>query len=126
MIMTTGSAPKLNFNELMQLFKSKDWTEMQEIEFEEKLENYGPLFLDETCQVNKINFTSYPRSGNSLTRKYLEDITGIITGSNMDNRYPRNLALTLCGFKGETVWNDSVWVYKSHIPYVKASFTSQC
>lgn len=125
MIIRSGTAPKLNYDELMKLFKSKDWTQEQEIEFDEKLEKYGPLFLDETSEVNKINFTSYLRSGNSLTRKYLEDITGIITGSNMDNRYSRNFALTLCGFRGEVVWDDSVWLYKSHIPNVQANFTRQ-
>jgi len=30
----------------------------------------------------KVILTSYPRSGNTLLRKYLEDITGIITGSD--------------------------------------------
>lgn len=30
----------------------------------------------------KVILTSYPRSGNTLLRKYLEDITGVITGSD--------------------------------------------
>jgi hypothetical protein len=125
MIISSDSAPKLNYDKLMTLFKSKEWTKEDEQEFEETLNKYGAVYLDGTSLVNKINFTSYLRSGNSLTRKYLEDITGIITGSNMDNRYSRNFALTLCGFKGEVVWDDSVWLYKSHIPNVQGNFTRQ-
>ena len=60
-----------------------------------------------------------------MTRKYLEDITGIVTGSNMDNRFSRNFALTHCGFKGEVHYGDSVWVFKSHVPNVQANFTRQ-
>jgi len=75
--------------------------------------------------VNKISFSSYLRSGNSLTRKYLEDITGIVTGSNMDNRFTRNFALTFCGFKGEVHYDDSVWIYKSHVPSVQGDFKNQ-
>lgn len=124
-IRPTAELPKLNYDKLTTLFKSKTWTEEEEKEFEELSSKYGCLFLDETAQVNKINFTSYLRSGNSLARKYFEDITCIITGSNMDNRFSRNFALTLCGFKGEVIWDDSVWIYKSHVPNVQGNFTRQ-
>lgn len=106
----------------MELFKSKTWTEEDEAIFEEVSKKHGCLFLDETCPVNKVAFTSYVRSGNTLTRKYFEDITCIITGSNMDNRFSRNFALTLCGFKGEVKYDDSVWVFKSHVPSVQGNF----
>mmetsp|Transcript_10067 Transcript_10067/g.16974 ORF Transcript_10067/g.16974 Transcript_10067/m.16974 type:complete len:130 (-) Transcript_10067:1029-1418(-) len=32
--------------------------------------------------VNAISYTSYPRSGNTFLRKYLENITGVATGSD--------------------------------------------
>lgn len=103
---------------MIQLFTSKEWKEEEEKEFESNILKYGSMFLDETSKVNKVAFASYVRSGNSLTRKYFEDITGIVTGSNQDNRYVRNFALTLCGFKGEVKYNDSIWVFKTHVPQV--------
>jgi len=76
------------------------------------------MFLDKSESIGNIVLASYVRSGNSMTRKYLEDITGIATGSNSDNRISRSFALTVCGFKGENHWGDNVWVYKSHMPTV--------
>ncbi len=77
------------------------------------------MFLDKSESIGNIVLASYVRSGNSMTRKYLEDITGIATGSNSDNRISRSFALTVCGFKGENHWGDNVWVYKSHMPTVQ-------
>lgn len=121
--MKSTSAPTFNYDQLMTLFKSKTWAEEDEKMLEDAISKYGSLFLDETCPVNKVSFSSYVRSGNSLTRKYLEDITGIITGSYTDSRYVRNFSLALCGFKGEAVWDDSVWIYKSHMPNVLENFS---
>ncbi len=82
------------------------------------MKSHGSVFLDGSEPISKIGFTAYLRSGNSMTRKYFEDITGIVTGSNMDNRFTRNFALSLCGFKGEVHIDDSVWIWKSHVPNV--------
>ena len=59
---------------------------------------------------------SYPRSGNTLMRSLLEAKTGRVTGS--DSRPNRKLAAELlrCGFTGEGVCDNSVWVVKSHYP----------
>lgn len=40
-----------------------------------------PKYLSKNF-LEKVVLTSYPRSGNTLLRKYLEDITGVITGSD--------------------------------------------
>jgi hypothetical protein len=44
------------------------------------------LFLDGKSHPDKdtIVMTSYPRSGNTLLRAYIEKTTGIITGSDCD------------------------------------------
>jgi len=39
-------------------------------------------FLTGTQRSLSITYTSYPRSGNTFLRKYLENITGIATGSD--------------------------------------------
>ena len=40
--------------------------------------------------IEKILLTSYPRSGNTLIRTYLEKITRILTGSDCDIKRPLN------------------------------------
>ena len=57
------------------------------------------------------------RAGNSITRKYFETITGVITGSSMDNKYMRNFTLFFSGFKGENYLDDNIWMYKTHVPF---------
>ena len=46
-------------------------------------------FLDKSVPLNgaaanRINFTSFPRSGNSFLRHYVEQISGVTTGSTMN------------------------------------------
>jgi hypothetical protein len=38
-------------------------------------------------------YATYPRSGNSLMRKYFENCTGIATGSDMVLKHGPNVAL---------------------------------
>lgn len=40
-----------------------------------------------------ISYTSYPRSGNTFLRKYLENITGIATGSDQFMKFTMNVCL---------------------------------
>ena len=41
-------------------------------------------FLDSTSiEGKRVGFTSYPRSGNSFLRRYLEQVSGTTTGSIM-------------------------------------------
>ena len=64
----------------------------------------------------KVLVVSYPRSGNSLMRSILETDTGIITGSDSRTNRTLSAALLRCGFAGEGVVDDSVWIVKSHYP----------
>ena len=64
----------------------------------------------------KVLLTSYPRSGNTLMRRYLETLTRTFTGSDCDLRRPLNKQLFEMGLKGEGVLNDSVWIVKTHYP----------
>jgi hypothetical protein len=60
--------------------------------------------------------TSYPRSGNTLIRSYLEKITKIYSGSDCDLRRKLNKVLLDLGMVGEGKLDDSVWIVKSHFP----------
>lgn len=75
---------------------------------------------------NRIHLASFPRSGNSFLRKLLEQITGVITGSDFHIKNVLNLQHT--GMLGEhTFGDDSIWITKSHSPYMRqghASFTA--
>jgi len=44
------------------------------------------VFLDGTVPLvgEKVAFQSFVRSGNTFLRKYLEQVTGVFTGSDMD------------------------------------------
>ena len=58
----------------------------------------------------RVVLASYPRSGNSMLRKILEDITGIHTGTDLASNNLRNY-----GFQEETVDSTrNTWIVKSH------------
>lgn len=67
-------------------------------------------------QHKQVALVSYPRSGNSFLRKLLESSTGIITGSDSRTNRPLCSSLLQCGFRGEGVVDNSVWVVKTHFP----------
>jgi len=50
-------------------------------------------------------------------RKYLENITGTATGSDMVMKFTLNVALQYCGFKGEGIVDPCIWINKSHYPF---------
>ena len=60
--------------------------------------------------------TSYPRSGNTLIRSYLEKITSFYTGSDCDISRKLNKELLEMGMEGEGRVDDSVWIIKTHFP----------
>lgn len=64
-----------------------------------------------------VSYTSYPRSGNTFLRKYLENITGIATGSDQLMKFTLNVTLQYSGFKGEGIVKDKCWINKTHFPY---------
>ena len=73
-------------------------------------------FLSQGLNHEKVVLVSYPRSGNSFLRRLLETRFGIVTGS--DSRPNRTLSESLlrCGFRGEGICDDSVWIVKTHYP----------
>jgi len=73
-------------------------------------------FLDgQDISGDRIVYATYPRCGSTFLRKYLQEIAGIATGSDMP------VDLTLCiqmnSMKGEQIVDDSVWITKSHDPF---------
>lgn len=70
---------------------------------------------------NRVALCSFPRAGNSLTRSYLERITGIATGSESKS----DLTLQLVGLIGEShSADDSVWITKTHYPLAAPFFVN--
>ena len=75
-------------------------------------------FLDgEPNKSHKIAFCSFPRSGNTFMRRYIEMLTGIATGG--DNSLLLATDLQMIGMIGEGIVNDTCWVIKTHSPWMK-------
>ena len=64
----------------------------------------------------RIVLASYPRSGNSMLRKLLEEITGIHTGSDTRPKRAMSEMLRGYGLQGESDVTKKTWVVKSHFP----------
>ena len=75
--------PVVNFRELREILLSKDLMRQRDIEW---ISSEPARFLDNTVDMtgNKVALTSYPRSGNTLVKKFLEKITGVTTGSEIN------------------------------------------
>ena len=71
---------------------------------------------DDVNIQDKVILVSYPRSGNTLLRAYLEKIMGVTTGSDCDITKKLNKELMLRGLEGEGLVDNRVWVVKSHYP----------
>ena len=67
-------------------------------------------------EQQSVVYATYPRSGNSLMRKHFENVSGIATGSDMPMHHHANVALQVCGFKGEGIYDDRCWIKKTHYP----------
>lgn len=70
---------------------------------------------------------SYPRSGNTLLRAYLEKVTGLVSGSDCDITKKLNQALMHMGLAGEGLVDKRVWTIKTHYPerYGKTKFGAE-
>ena len=82
---------------------------------------------DKTDDLDTVVMTSYPRSGNTLLRAYLEKVMGLITGSDCDITKKLNLALMDLGLAGEGLVDKRVWIVKTHYPerYGKTKFGAE-
>lgn len=74
-------------------------------------------FLDKTFDMtgNRIAFSSYPRSGNTFLRTFIEQCTGLYTGCDISLSII--LTMQMSGMPGEQHYgDDSVWITKTHYP----------
>ena len=104
---------KINLNELVALFKSKDEALWQEHAWQ--FDGYTRFLDGQKINGNKVAFQSFPRSGNSFMRKYFELLTGLATGA--DNCLHTEVCMQLMGFRGEYIVDDSAWICKTHAPW---------
>lgn len=112
-VRASSTCTTVNFKQLKDMLASKDEKEYQKMQW---IFDGQDRFLDGSPKPgNKVAFCSFPRSGNSFLRKYLEKLTGITTGSDNDIR--ANICLMMAGLKGEYIVDDTVWIVKSHHPW---------
>ena len=108
---------KINLDELFEFFRSKDLSRYEA----EKDKFFGATSRYTTgnaVEQMRLLFATYPRSGNSMMRKYFENITGTVTGTDNDVNHPPIIALQYSGFKGEGIKDNSIWITKTHFPLV--------
>ena len=53
-------------------------------------------------------------------RKYCELVTGISTGTDQPMAF--NIMLQASGLRGESINDDTVWIVKTHYPWVMQNF----
>jgi len=102
----------INFNQLKDLLLSKDLSRLSELDW---ISQQNLRFLDGSVDMkgNVVALMSYPRSGNTFLRQFLERCTGIWTGSDMNLKHI--LPNQVMGMAGEQVVGDNtVWVTKTH------------
>ena len=113
-VVARPTTPVINLIQLTELLKSSDEELWQRAKW---MFDRQFRFLDgQPNPSNKIAFCSFPRSGNTFLRKYIELLTGITTGA--DNTLHINICLQMQGMKGEDIVDDTCWVVKSHSPWV--------
>jgi len=87
-----------------------------------------PKFLNlhenEAYDQDTTIMVSFPRSGNTLLRAYLEKIMGLTSGSDCDITKKLNKDLMLMGLAGEGLVDKRVMIVKTHYPerYGKTKF----
>lgn len=111
---TSTTAKTLNYRQVMDMLKSKDEGLFHEMKW---IFDGEFRFLDgESLDDNRVGFTSFPRSGNSFLRRTLEQISGITTGGTMHLHTATSLQIQ--GLKGEAVYDNRVWISKTHHPLI--------
>ena len=65
---------------------------------------------------DNVMMASYPRSGNTMLRSFLDRVLGVPTGSEADNTKGLMHKLEEYGLTGEGVYDKFVWVVKTHWP----------
>ena len=78
--MPKSDTPTVNLKQLKEILLSKDLSRDRELDW---IANGEIRFLDgEDIGGDKVSFQSFPRSGNTMLRKFLEVVTGVHTGSD--------------------------------------------
>ena len=106
--------PTVKFSWLKDLLLSKDLARNSELEWASK----ELRFLDglDDLTGNRISFVSFPRTGNTMTRGYLETLTGIHTGSSMDLILTSSFQISGMGGEDHVCDDKDVWITKTHWP----------
>ena len=110
--------PVVNFRRIKDILLSQDLSREAELDSVVR-------FLDgENMQGNQVAFQSWPRSGNSMLRCYIEHVSGIITGA--DREIGMDMPLQILGLVGAetTVDSNLVWINKTHYPIQPFHFGS--
>ena len=83
--------------------------------------------MESGTDQDSVVISSYPRSGNTLLRAYIEKITGIVSGSDCDITKKLNQALMHMGLAGEGLVDKRVLCIKTHFPerYGKTRFGAE-
>jgi hypothetical protein len=108
---SVAGAKTINFKSLMNVLKSKDESLFKDNSW---IFDGDFKFCDGEALPSKIAFNTYPRSGNSFLRKYLEQMTGISTGATVSLH--TSTSLQIQGLKGEHIVDDRAWIIKAHHP----------
>lgn len=77
--------PTVKLSQLQELLLSRDLERSSELNWTKK----ELRFLDaaEDLSGDRVAFISHPRTGNTMTRKYVESVTGIYSGSDNELYY---------------------------------------
>lgn len=110
----TGPTGKsVNMENVLSMLKSKDASLYDNMVKDDHFDGKF-RFLDMTPLKTKVAFLSYPRSGNSLMRRVLEQSFGVATGSS--GSLHTGTYLQINGMKGQHIVDDRCWIVKSHHP----------
>jgi len=108
--------PNWEFNDYKKHLLERDPQKIAEITALPELHFLSGSEDQDSIEQDSIILNSYPRSGNTLLRGYLERIMGIPTGSDCDISKKLNLELMTLGLPGEGLVDKRVWISKSHYP----------
>ena len=119
--------PTITFDDLKtQLLQPLDEKDGEDIK-----DKPQPKFLElldkESEDQDTVIMTSFPRSGNTLLRAYLEKIMGLTSGSDCDITKKLNTDLMMMGLAGEGLVDKRVMIVKTHYPerYGKTLFYAE-
>ena len=74
-----------------------------------------PKFLSHN-HFEKVALACYQKSGSTLLRRYLENITGVITGSDGDTTTALDKQLKDSGLVGESILGNKIWIAQTNFP----------